>query len=70
MSLSKAFPYLGPKIAYNNRDWPEVYQNLRNARRRWEVIARVLEKTGYMVRAWRIMYKLVEQLLLLYGTER
>ena len=61
LSPSEAFPYLGQKIAYNNSNCPEVYQNLNKARRRLEMIARVLTKTGAMVRARGLMYKTVDK---------
>ena len=61
LPLLEAFPYLGRKIAYNNSDWTAVYQNLEKARRRWGMIARVMVKTGAIVRAQGIMYKSVTQ---------
>ena len=66
---SEVFPYLGRTITYNNSDWATVYQNFRKARRRWGMIARVLESTGTAVWAWRAMYKEVAQLVLLYEIE-
>ena len=44
-----------------------MYLNLRKARWRWVMIARVLEKTGATVRDPGEMYKAVEQSVLLYG---
>ena len=66
---SEAFPYLVWKITYNNRNWEAVYQNLRKARRRWVMIARVMAKTGATVRKWGMMYKAATQSVLLYGSE-
>ena len=60
--------YLGRKIAYNNRDWAAVYQNLRKVRRQWEIIVGVLVKTGATVRAQGMIYKAVAQSVLLYGS--
>ena len=54
------------RLIYNNSDWPAVYQNLNKARRQWGVIARVLAKTGSMVRARGMMYKAVGQFMILY----
>ena len=34
LPILEAFPYLGRTIAYNNSDWPEVFQNLKKARSR------------------------------------
>ena len=53
------FPYLGRTIAYNNSIWLAVYQNLSKERRRWEMITRVLMKTGATARAGVKMYKAV-----------
>ena len=47
----EAFTYLGCTIAYNNRNWASVYQNLHKAWKMWEMLARVLEKTRERVRA-------------------
>ena len=66
---SQKFPYLGWTIAYNNSNWPEVYQNLRKARQRWEMIVRVLVNTVATVQAQGMMYKVVAQSVLLYLNE-
>ena len=47
----ESFPYLGPKIEYNNSNWVVVYPNMRKAGRWWIMIMRVLVKTGSTVRA-------------------
>ena len=64
---SEALLYLGQTITYKKSDWPEVYQNLKKARRWWGMIARVLAKTGATVRVYGMMYKAVDQLVILYG---
>ena len=46
LHLSNTFPYLGQMITYNNSNWAAVYLNMRKARRRWGMVARVLEKDG------------------------
>ena len=46
-----------------------MYQNLKKARRRWGVIARVLENTVAMVRYHGMMYMAVAQSVLLYVSE-
>ena len=48
----EALPYLGRKIAYNSSNCAAVYRNLRKARRRWGMIASVLERIGETVQAW------------------
>ena len=60
-------PYLGWTIAYNNRNWVAVYQNLWKNWRRWVMVARVLERTVATVQAREAMYKLVVKLVLFYG---
>ena len=39
---SEALPYLGRTITYNKSDWSAVYLNMRKARKRWGMMARVL----------------------------
>ena len=67
LPLLEDFPYLGWTIAYNNSDWEEVYQNLRKVRRWWEMVERVLERTGATVWSQGAMYKSLAQLVLLYS---
>ena len=43
-----------------------MYQNLRKEQRRWRMIARVLAKTGEIVRSRGMMYKAVSQSVILY----
>ena len=64
-----AFPYLCCTIVYNNSDWEAVYHDLWKARRHWEMISKVLTKTGAKVQAHDIIYISVEQTVLLYGCE-
>ena len=65
----EVFPYLRRTIAYNNIDWGVVYLNLRKARRWWGMVARLLERTGAMVRAQGDLYKVVMQSVMLCGSE-
>ena len=53
-------------MEFNDNDWDEVYLKLRKSWRRWGMIARVLERTGAMVRAWGDIYKKVAQSVLHY----
>ena len=62
------FPYLDCTITYNNSDWATVYHNLWKARQRWGMISNVLTKTGAMVRARGMLYKVVAQTVILYGS--
>ena len=56
---SDAFPYLGRKISYNNRNWLAVYQNLRIYTRRWGMVEMVQENMGATVRSQGEMKKAV-----------
>ena len=59
LPTSEALTYLGRTIAYNNIDWAGVYQNLHKDRRRWGMVARVLETMGATVWSQGEMYKSV-----------
>ena len=63
-----SFMYLDCTIAYNNINWVAVYHNLLKARQWWGMIFKVLKKTGATVWARRILYKVVTQTVLLYGS--
>ena len=56
---SEAFPYLGQIFSYNSSDWPVVYHNMKKARKRSGMIARVLEKIRETVWARVMVYKAV-----------
>ena len=56
-------------IAYNNRNWMAVYQNLKKAQMGCGMITRVLEKTGATVWDRGMMYKSVDQSVLLYRSD-
>ena len=51
-----AFTYLGMMVTYNTSDWEALYRNLRKYKRRWEMAAKVLGKTGAPIKA-RVMMK-------------
>ena len=51
------FPYLGGTVAYKNSAWVALYQNLWMAWRRWEIVGKVVTKTGEMVRSRGMLYK-------------
>ena len=63
------FPYLGHMFSYNNRDWATLHHNLHKARRQWEMVEKVVPKTGEMVWASVMLYKSVVKSLLLYRSE-
>ena len=45
-----SIPYLVCTVAYNNNDWVDLYQNLKKARWRWEMLSKVVTKTGQRCR--------------------
>ena len=60
-------PYLGFTVAYNDIYWKSLYQNLWKARRRWEMLGKVVTNMGETVRERGMMYKELVQSVLLYG---
>ena len=64
-----AFPYLGHTVAYNNRDWTDLYQNLKNSWKPWGMVMKVLTNIGPEVRAWAMMYTEVVHTVFVYGGE-
>ena len=46
LEATTAFQYLGQNVMYNNRDWAELYINLRKYQMRWGMISTILGKTG------------------------
>ena len=43
---------------------------MRKAQRKWGMVAKVMDKTGGMIKAREMMYKAVVQAVRLYGSER
>ena len=37
------FSYLGRIVAYKNSNWADLYQNIRKAHQRWEVVEKVVK---------------------------
>ena len=62
-------PYIIHTIAYNNSDSAAVYHNLQKAWRFFGVISKVLKKTGATVTALGMIYKVVVQTFLVYGSD-
>ena len=69
LTPSEAFPYLGWTIYCNNRNWATVYLNLQKDQKQWTMLARVIKRTGAMIRARGEMYKAVERSVLLYSSK-
>ena len=63
------FPYLDRTIVYNNSDWSAFYHNLRKDRRQRGMILKVLMNMGSMVRECGMMYRVLEQTVILCGSD-
>jgi hypothetical protein len=63
------FKYLGRFLHYLDSDWPAVYGNLRKARAKWAMIAKVLVREDASPRISGLFYKAVVQTVLLCGCE-
>ena len=46
-----------------------MYQNLKKARWQWGMVEKVLSKEGFSIGALEMLYKLVVNMVLLYGNE-
>ena len=44
-------PYPGRIVTYNNRDWSELYYNLRKAEKHWGMVVKVLRQKGAHVKS-------------------
>ena len=63
------FPYLDLTITYNNSDWVAMYHKPQKSWERWGMISKVLTKIWETARYCGMLYKLVTQMVLLYGSE-
>ena len=54
---------------YNNSKWEALYSNLRRSNQIWGMVANVLGKTGFLIKSRVMMYKVLVQAFLLYGSE-
>ena len=64
-------PYItfGVQFPIQTAIWTAVYQNLKKAQRWWGMVARVLAKTGATVQYRGVIYKALDQSVLMYGSE-
>ena len=69
MEPNTASPYLGHAVVSNNRNWESMYQNLKKAQWNWVMVAKVMTKEGAAVLALTMLYKVLVQKVLLYGSE-
>ena len=69
LDVTTAFPYLRRMGMYNNSDWAAFYSNLRKAHRIWGMLAKVLGKTGVPIKYRVMVYNVIVQVVLLYGSK-
>ena len=67
LDLTTSFPYLDWTFTYNNSDWSKIYSNLHKYQRIWGMVAKVLGKTGALIKARVMMYKEVIKAVIMYG---
>ena len=63
------FLHLRRTITYNNIDWAELHRNLRKSHGIWGMIVKVIGKTGRPIKLQAMIYKVVFEAVLLYGSE-
>ena len=63
------FPYLGRTVVYNNSVWEALHQNIKNDRWWWGLAGKVPTKAVSTVRARGMFYKVLFQMMFLYGSE-
>ena len=63
------FPHMGCTVAYNNSYWAALYQNLWKLQIRWEMVGKVVSKTGETVQTRGMLYEAAVHLVLLYWSE-
>ena len=63
------FNYLGQVLTALDEEWEEVVENLRNVRKQWESMLRIIGREGADPRTPEKFYKAVVQTTLLLGSE-
>ena len=69
LKATALFPYLGRTVTYNNSDWVALYINLQKSQRIWRIFSKVLGQIGALIKAQQIMYEVLVQAVLLYGSK-
>ena len=69
LESTPTFHYLGCTTVYNNRNWADLYQNLRKAQMCWGMMLGVPAKAGMTVQVRAVLYNSVVQLVLIYGSK-
>ena len=65
----EVFKYLGGLLAYDDEDTQAVRGNVKNARRVWAQISRVLRAGNASPQVCSMFYKATVQFVLLFGSE-
>ena len=63
------FRYLGRPLDHMGDDWPDVWQNIMNARLVWGRLGTIHRKEGEYPKVSESFYRAVVQAILLYGSE-
>ena len=63
------FKYLGRVLTEEDDDWPEVVVNLKNVRKSWARLTRILIREGARPRVSGMFFKMLLQAMLLFGSE-
>ena len=69
LEATTVFPYLVRTFTYNNSYWAALYSNLRKTQKKWGMVAKVLGKTGALIKARENIYKALVQAVILYGSK-
>ena len=56
LELDVVIPYIGFKVAYNNRDLVALYQNIRKAWQQWWMVVKVFKKAGATAQTQGVFY--------------
>ena len=64
-----SFNYLGQTLSSSDNNWPEVEQNLRRARGKWGLLAKILGSEGVYRRPVGGVYVVGVQAVLIFGSE-
>ena len=63
------FKYLGRVLEKSEGKWMALYQNLEKPRKLWEHFGKILGRERSDIRATRLLYHMIVQDVLLYGSE-
>ena len=70
LKMVTSFKFLERFLTTADDDWPAVVGNLRKARKSWERLMRILGEEGAKPKVSGMLFKAVEQAVLLFGLDR